>query len=313
MFSGAPLAPADLKRAVELAGCKTLAFAEDLADIAALRAPEGTVRPFRHPFLTVHRFVLQDSVLERSKSSPQAPALAPKTRKTLRDRYARQGKAIEQPTMRLYIMLCVVLTESFHTPQNTARRRTLLKAETETKSPYEVLGVRTSAKPDEIRKAFREKAKSLHPDVVLAKSGTPETKAGDAAAKAAQEIRKFLDELDAESTREDLEKDLCAAAATLATLGDDRRAELEAREARRNAATKAWQTIVDAHDVLSNEKSRSDVDRKASAEAVGNAIGTLGGVAFIGLQNMGKMAAGAVGAAVEAGTSAVSEASKDDS
>ena len=148
--------------------------------------------------------------------------------------------------------------------------------------------------------------------MVLAKSGTPETKAGDAAAKAAQEIRKFLDELDAESTREDLEKDLCAAAATLATLGDDRRAELEAREARRNAATKAWQTVVDAHDVLSNEKSRSDVDRKASAEAVGNALGTLGGVAFIGLQNMGKMAAGAVGAAVEAGASAV-EASKDDS
>ena len=102
------------------------------------------------------------------------------------------------------------------------------------------------------------------------------------------------------------------AAATLATLGDDRRAELEAREARRNAATKAWQTVVDAHDVLSNEKSRSDVDRKASAEAVGNALGTLGGVAFIGLQNMGKMAAGAVGAAVEAGASAV-EASKDDS
>ena len=114
-----------------------------------------------------------------------------------------------------------------------------------------------------------------------------------------------MDELDAESTREDLEKDLCAAAATLATLGDDRRAELEAREARRNAATKAWQTVVDAHDVLSNEKSRSDVDRKASAEAVGNALGTLGGVAFIGLQNMGKMAAGAVGAAVEAGASAV--------
>ena len=64
--------------------------------------------------------------------------------------------------------------------------------------------------------------------------------------------------------------------------------------------------------MLSNEKSRSDVDRKASAEAVGNALGTLGGVAFIGLQNMGKMAAGAVGAAVEAGASAV-EASKDDS
>ena len=214
--------------------------------------------------------------------------------------------------MRLYIMLCVVLTESFRTPPNTARRRTLLKAETETKSPYEVLGVRTSAKPDEIRKAFREKAKSLHPDVVLAKSGTPDTKAGDAAAKAATEIRKFLDELDAESTREDLEKDLCAAAATLATLGDDRRAELEAREARRNAATTAWQTVVDAHDVLSNEKSRSDVDRKASAEAVGNALGTIGGVAFIGLGNVAKMAAGAVGAAVEAGTSAV-EASKDDS
>ena len=71
--------------------------------------------------------------------------------------------------------------------------------------------------------------------------------------------------------------------------------------------------MVDAHDVLSNEKSRSDVDRKASAEAVGNALGTLGGVAFIGLQNMGKMAGSALGAAVEAGTSAVSEASKDDS
>ena len=53
--------------------------------------------------------------------------------------------------MRLCALLCVVLTESFHTPQNTARRRTRLRAETEL-SPYEVLGVRTSAKPDEIRK-----------------------------------------------------------------------------------------------------------------------------------------------------------------
>ena len=48
--------------------------------------------------------------------------------------------------MRLCALLCVVSTSGFHTPQNTARRRTLLRAETETKSPYEVLGVRTSAK-----------------------------------------------------------------------------------------------------------------------------------------------------------------------
>ena len=62
--------------------------------------------------------------------------------------------AVEQPTMRLYMILCVVLTSGFHAPQNTARRRTRLRAETEL-SPYEVLGVRTSAKPDEIRKALR--------------------------------------------------------------------------------------------------------------------------------------------------------------
>ena len=54
------------------------------------------------------------------------------------------------------------------------------------------------------------------------------------------------------------------------------------------------------------------LDSGCRQRTVGNAIGTLGGVAFIGLQNMGKMAAGAVGAAVEAGASAV-EASKDDS
>ena len=98
--------------------------------------------------------------------------------------------------MRLYLLLCVVLTSGFHTPQNTARRRTRLNAEAQ--SPYEVLGVRTSAKPDEIRKAFREKAKSLHPDVVLAKSGTPETRGRRC--ERPHEIRKFLDELDAEST-----------------------------------------------------------------------------------------------------------------
>lgn len=194
------------------------------------------------------------------------------------------------------------------------QRRIVRNAEAEkAASPYEVLGLRTSATPDEVRKAFRAKAKTLHPDVVLAKSGTPATVAGDAAATAADEIRAFLDELDAEATRVDLEMDLCAAAATLATLGDDRRAELAAREARKAAASAAWQTIVDAHDILSNEKSRSDVDRKASAEAVGNALGTLGGVAFLGLGNAAKLAANAVGKAVEVQRARTDEAPKDGS
>lgn len=220
--------------------------------------------------------------------------------------------------MRLCALLCIFLTSSgFERPMPAPRqrqRRIVRNAEAEkAASPYEVLGLRTSATPDEIRKAFRAKAKTLHPDVVLAKSGTPATVAGDAAATAADEIRAFLDELDAEATRVDLEMDLCAAAATLATLGDDRRAELAAREARKAAASAAWQTIVDAHDILSNEKSRSDVDRKASAEAVGNALGTLGGVAFLGLGNAAKLAANAVGKAVEVQRARTDEAPKDGS
>jgi hypothetical protein len=218
--------------------------------------------------------------------------------------------------MRSCALLCVFLTSSGFERQTPAprRRRIVRNAEAEkVASPYEVLGLRTSANADEIRKAFRTKAKTLHPDVVLAKSGTPETVAGDAAATAADEIRAFLDELDAESTRVDLEMDLCAAAATLATLGDDRRAELAAREARKAVASAAWQTIVDAHDILSNEKSRSDVDRKASAEAVGNALGTLGGVAFLGLGNAAKLAANAVGKAVEVQRAWTDEAPKDGS
>lgn len=220
--------------------------------------------------------------------------------------------------MRLCALLCIFLTSSgFERPMPAPRqrqRRIVRNAEAEkAASPYEVLGLRTSATPDEVRKAFRAKAKTLHPDVVLAKSGTPATVAGDAAATAADEIRAFLDELDAEATRVDLEMDLCAAAATLATLGDDRRAELAAREARKAAASAAWQTIVDAHDILSNEKSRSDVDRKASAEAVGNALGTLGGVAFLGLGNAAKLAANAVGKAVEVQRARTDEAPKDGS
>lgn len=220
--------------------------------------------------------------------------------------------------MRLCALLCIFLTSSgFERPMPAPRqrqRRIVRNAEAEkAASPYEVLGLRTSATPDEVRKAFRAKAKTLHPDVVLAKSGTPATVAGDAAATAADEIRAFLDELDAEATRVDLEMDLCAAAATLATLGDDRRAELAAREARKAAASAAWQTIVDAHDILSNEKSRSDVDRKASAEAVGNALGTLGGVAFLGLGNAAKLASNAVGKAVEVQRARTDEAPKDGS
>ena len=65
-----------------------------------------------------------------------------------------------------------------------------------------------------------------------------------------------------------------------------------ARSATERHATKAWQTVVDAHDVLSNEKSRSDVDRKASAEGAVNEQQHIRRGGFIrALQNMGKMAA----------------------
>ena len=83
--------------------------------------------------------------------------------------------AIEQPTMRLYALLCVVLTSSFHTHKTPADSA---KAESRDKSPYEVLGVRTSAKPDESARPSG-RGQIVHPDVVLAKATRPR-QAGDA-------------------------------------------------------------------------------------------------------------------------------------
>ena len=70
--------------------------------------------------------------------------------------------------MRLCALLCVVLTAGFHKQAldgpNTARRRTARRATAETKSPYEVMGVRSSS-PDapDVSKATWEKAKSPDP------------------------------------------------------------------------------------------------------------------------------------------------------
>jgi DnaJ-domain-containing protein 1 len=181
------------------------------------------------------------------------------------------------------------------------------EAETKTYSPYQILGVRRSAKPADIKKAYRERAKMLHPDVVCAKSGTQEV-FGAASAKLAKQMRAFLHELDAESTRADLERDLLAAAKQVALLGEDRRSEIEGREALKIEATENWQTVVDAYELLSNEKKRSNYDRKQTVDAVGSALGTIGIGAMAGLGEVAKVAAGAVNKAIDDGESSSEEA-----
>ena len=74
----------------------------------------------------------------------------------------------------------------------------------------------------------------------------------------------------------------------IAEVAAERRDEVLARERAKQEAADAWQRICEAHDLLSDEKKRAEVDRKASAEAVGSAIGTMGGIAFMGLANAAK-------------------------
>ena len=127
----------------------------------------------------------------------------------------------------------------------------------------------------------------MHPDAVLA-GDEVKRNATDATAEAAKEARALLAELDEGSLRDDLEEALCRATARVAVLGAERREEARLMNERRDNATAAWRDVVDAHDILSDEKKRAEVDRRQSAEAVGNALGTLGGVAFVGLGQVAK-------------------------
>ena len=176
---------------------------------------------------------------------------------------------------------------------------------------YADLGVKPSASAEEIKAAFRSKAKTLHPDVA-----ERETVAGEARKAVYADVEKarlLLAELDADADRDGLEKELCAVVADIAMRSEDRRDELAEIDAKRKAAADAWQIVVDANEVLSDEKRRGDLDRKASAEALGDAIGTVGGVAFIGAVNVAKFGLGAVGAALKASADdGEKEKTKDD-
>lgn len=173
-----------------------------------------------------------------------------------------------------------------------ARRRSATRLRE--RNYYEDLGVPSGSSAEMIKKAFRSAAKTLHPDQIMGTGGLARRAVASDVAGRVETVRALLDELEGGAMRDGLEEALVREAAAIADAGDARRAEKIAADRVRDEAAKRWQIIVDAHGVLSDQERKAAVDRKASAEALGDAIGTVGGMAFMGLGKVAEFGLDAV-------------------